>query len=94
MGIVLLLCYLGCSTTVQGSDEPQKISAGMLIDLMRNGSSVSLDNFTISEDLDLADPDVLTGGFTKEINSPMIINGSIFEGDFRIENHPPQSLTV
>jgi len=90
LGIIFVICYIGCSSSVEEINEPQKISAGALIDQISKGSTVAYSNVVISGDLDLTDADLVKDSFLDRppeiIDSPISITGSIFEGDLILEN--------
>lgn len=83
---IILICVIGYSSCILGLGEPQGISASELVDQISKGSSVAYSNIIIRGDLNLSDPDLLKDESYIEIDSPISITGSIFQGDLILKN--------
>lgn len=81
LGMIILICVLGCSLCILGIGEPEEVSSDDVVERISKGSAVSFSNIIIKGDLNLSDIDLLKDVDRAEIDSPISITGSILQGD-------------
>lgn len=94
LSIIIIVCDTGWGADLQERTQIQKVSAGDILDQLRNGSNVTYNRVLIYGDLELQAPQNKSGSeggglrdqSADTINSDLSITRSIFHGNIRLEN--------